>query len=340
MSTVARIGRISLLLCGLLALAGQPALAQTLPQTQPQMQTQSQTSLEPIPANWTPAQLTRSLSFDMASKHTGQRYRIMLGLPHQPAPPGGYPVLWALDGLASFPLMEFSRPRPPSPTENPQWRKKVGDEPPGLIVAVGYASGEPMDIDARALDYTPPGTGGNGDTYAGDTFSGRHGGAPAFLRFLTEELRPLLARHFEMDPRRHTLFGFSYGGLFTLYTLSTQPQHFQRYWAASPSLWFGEHRTLRMLPERLKTLQFAQPPVSVMITVGRDEQYPEHFASPEEKKKLETRTMVDNAASFARLLQESGKEGLQARYQALPAHDHLDMLLHGTRHVIDFAFAP
>ncbi|THF55624.1 alpha/beta hydrolase [Pseudothauera rhizosphaerae] len=294
---------------------------------------QTATELAPPPAEWGPVQLSRSLGFDIDSRHTGQRYRIALGLPHKPAPAGGYPVLWALDGMASFPLMEVMRPRPPADGESTAWRRKVGDEPAGLIVAVGYASGEPIDVHGRALDYTPPGTSGP----TGDKFSTRHGGADAFLRFLTEELRPLLARHFPMDPQRHTLFGFSYGGLFALHVLSTRPQHFQRYWAASPSLWFAGHHLLDALPQRLPALDFAAHPVLVEITAGVDEQYPQNAVSPERLAHLQARRVVDNAERFARLLDGAGA---QVRFHKLADHDHHDMLTHGARRVIEFAFAP
>ncbi len=318
--------KMSLLMVGLGMQISHPAYSQSPPPPG---------TLAPLPANWAPAQFSRSYSFEMASAHTGQRYRILIGLPHKAAPASGYPVLWALDGLASFPLMEFSRPRPAAPTDSAPWRQKIGEEPAGLIVAIGYASGEPIDVNARALDYTPP-TAAN----TGDSFSGQHGGAPAFLRFLTQELRPLLARHFPMNPQQHTLFGFSYGGLFALHTLSTQPQYFQRYWAASPSLWFGEHQTLRELPQRLESLDFRQHPARVRVTVGLDEQYPASFASAAVQKKLETRTMVDSAERFAQILTEAKQPGLQVQFQSLPAHDHHDMLMHGARRVIDFAFAP
>ncbi|MES2942502.1 MAG: alpha/beta hydrolase-fold protein [Pseudomonadota bacterium] len=315
-----------LLACGLCMQMGTPSHAQPAPPVQS----------EPLPSHWGPATLARSLSFDMDSKNTGQRYRIVVGLPHKDPPKSGYPVLWALDGLASFPLMDFTRPRPASPTDSPEWRKKVGKEAAGLVVAIGYASGDAIDVNARALDYTPETT----TAVTGDALSSRHGGAAAFLLFLTQELRPLLARHFVMNPEQHTLFGFSYGGLFALHTLSTQPQYFQRYWAASPSLWFGEHQTLKTLPKRLETLRFDQHPATVMVTVGMDEQYPASFASDEVKKRLQARTMVDNATRFAQILDDAKPAGLQLKFQILPAHDHHDMLMHGAKRVVDFAFAP
>jgi uncharacterized protein len=288
---------------------------------------------QPLPTTWSAPAYSRSVGFEMDSQHTGQRYRIVLGLPHKAAPPGGYPVLWALDGAASFPLMEVARPRPPSANESVQWRKKVGEEPAGLVVAVGYASGDPFDVHGRALDYTPAVRG-----TTGDTFSSRHGGAEAFLRFLTLELRPLLARHFAMHPQKHTLFGFSYGGLFTLHTLSTQPQHFQRYWASSPSLWFGEHHVMRDLPQRLAALSVPQPR-QVVVTVGQDEQYPAIFASAEVQQKLQERTMVDNAQRFVQVLKDTAP-AWQIQFYQVAGHDHQDMLFHGARRVLDFAFAP
>lgn len=318
------IWRRAALFCGLWLQACMPLQAQTVVATE----------LMPAPAEWRPAELSRSLSFEMNSKFTGQRYRILMGLPHKAAPAGGYPVLWALDGLASFPMMEVVRPRPPASNESAQWRQKIGDEPAGLIVAVGYASGDAIDVHARALDYTPQASG-----KTGDAFSSQHGGADAFLRFLTEELRSQLARHFPMHPQKHTLFGFSYGGLFALHTLSTQPQHFQRYWAASPSLWFGESVTMKALPQRLRALQSTHGVNKVMVTVGLDEQYPASFASPEVKLRLQARTMVDNAALFSRALTEFAPAGLHVQFQKLADHDHQDMLMHGARRAVDFAFA-
>jgi len=289
----------------------------------------------PFPAHWTPTQHSHSLSFELSSSYTGQQYRIVLDLPHKAPPAGGYPVLWALDGLASVPMMEVARARPPSASESAQWRKKIGEEPAGLIVGIGYASGAPFDINGRAQDYTPA-TSAN----TGDSFSTQHGGADAFLKFLTLELRPLLAQHFELNPQKNTLFGFSYGGLFALYTLSTQPQYFQRYWAASPSLWFGEHQTIKQLPDHLQALSRVQTVDRVMITVGKDEQYPASFVSAEEQAKLQSRTMVDNAERFATLLQQTGLPRSQVQFQRLDDHDHQDMLMHGARRAPAFAFSP
>ncbi|WP_373975486.1 alpha/beta hydrolase-fold protein [Chitinibacter sp. SCUT-21] len=288
-----------------------------------------------FPANWRTAERERTLTFDLNSKITGQKYRILIGLPAHAAPKDGYPVLWALDGLASFPIIETVRPQIGG--DQRLWRQ--GRTPnDGLIVAVAYASGKPFDIDARSQDYTPVTT-----AKTGDLLSSKHGGADDFLRFLISELRPLIAQQFAINPQQQTLFGFSYGGLFALYTLSTQPQYFQRYWAASPSLWFGEAQTLKRLPEqltKLETMNLAGYSAKVTITVGLDEQYPSQFSSPFVEAKSGERAMVDNAQAFAQQL-ASYNDGAKfdVSFDCLPAHDHMDMLLHGARRVVDFAFS-
>lgn len=278
-----------------------------------------------VPGPW-----PRSRWFDLASRHTGQRYRIVLGLPLRPPPAAGHPVLWALDGLASFPLLALERPRAPQPDDSPLLRRRDAADPDGLIVGVGYASGEPFDLHARALDYTP---GGSGPT--GDLLSPRHGGDEAFSRFLVDELRPLLAQQWPLDAGRQSLFGFSYGGLFTLRLLCRQPQHFQRWFAASPSLWFRGHLAMRPWAD-LPPPDYRRHPARVHLWVGQDEQHRQQFDSDPQRERLQARRMVDNARDLAALL--AAQPGLAVALDVVPGRDHLDMLAHAARQVPALAF--
>lgn len=49
-----------------------------------------------------PALLPGTVQFDMVSKITGRSYRIYVSKPQDPTPPGGFPVLYVLDGDAFF----------------------------------------------------------------------------------------------------------------------------------------------------------------------------------------------------------------------------------------------
>ncbi|RQO62437.1 hypothetical protein DBR47_04160 [Paucibacter sp. KBW04] len=302
-------------------LASGKALAQTAPSELPILQA---------------AQLEHAQTFELNSRHTGQRYRIWLGLPDGPLAPGqsGYPALLALDGQAVFALMEPQRARPQLRSEFR--RSKMGGRRPGLVVGIGYASGDPIDVDARALDYTPT------DACAPcDKLSPRHGGAAHFLDFIELELLPTLARllpHLPVDRRQLSLFGHSYGGQFTLYTLLHRPALFARYWASSPSLWFGNRFLLQGLAERLAARPNPPGERRVHIAVGLLEQAADPSRTAERNARLAANRMVDNARDFVAALRASDWPGLRLSHAELAGHDHGAMLMQGAAAVLDFAF--
>lgn len=286
--------------------------------------------LPAAPAGWQPAQLPSAWQFELRSVHTGRQYHILVSKPHLPAPAAGYPVLWMLDGGASFPLASVSLPRPSRP---PAAGRRPGPAglAAGLVIGIAHASDEAFDIDARASDYTP-----EPDTDSGDLLSPAFGGAAAFRRFLVDELRPVIAAQFPLDATRHTLFGFSYSGLFTVDTLATAHAPFQRYWAASPSLWFSDALPMRRL--KAGAARLAPHVERVMLTVGQEEQYPTATLPAERLAHLAQRAMVSRVGEAAALLAAANPQ-CSVTSLAAAEHDHFDMLMHGARRVLQFAFA-
>ncbi len=71
------------------------------------------------------------------------------------------------------------------------------------------------------------------------------GGGQSFRRMIATELIPLIDRRYRTTPFR-ILFGHSFGGLFTVDVLLTQPDLFRAYVAASPSLWWDNDRELTL----------------------------------------------------------------------------------------------
>ena len=65
------------------------------------------------------------------------------------------------------------------------------------------------------------------------------GGADNFLRFIGEELMPYIDENYRTRPYR-VLIGHSYGGLFAIHTLISQPEYFDAYIAISPSLQWSD----------------------------------------------------------------------------------------------------
>jgi ferri-bacillibactin esterase len=72
------------------------------------------------------------------------------------------------------------------------------------------------------------------------------GGAPAFLDFLVDTVRPALAAEYRMDDNEHGLFGFSSGGLFVGFSLFARPGAFSRYICGSPPFYVRNHEIFKM----------------------------------------------------------------------------------------------
>ncbi|CAI1042034.1 alpha/beta hydrolase [Serratia quinivorans] len=94
---------------------------------------------------------------------------------------------------------------------------------PPVLVLLSYDNDLRIDAKGRSQDYTPA-----------------NGGADAFLKLIESQIKPAVAAKVAINSQRQTLWGHSYGGLFVLHTLLTQPTAFQNYVAVEPSLWWGK----------------------------------------------------------------------------------------------------
>lgn len=151
--------------------------------------------------------------------------RLFLATPRGAAPEGGFPVLYMLDGNAAFDFL------PPALLESA----------PDLVVAgVGYDTEKQFSRAHRVFDYSPP-TAPGAPPHPDPHHPGRMaGGAGDFLARLTGPVRETAERGLRVNPARRTLWGHSFGGLFSLHTALTRPGAFARYAAISPSVWWNE----------------------------------------------------------------------------------------------------
>ena len=280
------------------------------------------------PTGWTrsPA-FVHSVQKRIHSAHTGRDYLIFLSIPETPPPAGGFPVLYLLDGENTFPLAALM---------SQKWREhgpRLGLYP-GIIVGIGHIKTE-QDKNPRAEDFTPPAP----DLSATGDFSGApQGGADRFLDFLDKELRPQLAAEFSLHPRQQTLFGHSYGGLFTLHTLFTRPDSFQRYIAASPSIWWNNTHIFKERDAFLRQWRKGNSPSpKILITVGDQEQKPlPHHQARGRAELVTSRKMVDQAKELAA---ELSSAGLPASFLLFPDENHGSALVTALNHAIRIAFS-
>ncbi|MDR1555161.1 MAG: hypothetical protein LBS39_03945 [Campylobacteraceae bacterium] len=191
-------------------------------------------------------------TLNMKAQKSGQIYKIYLAVPKKSS--DYYNVVYMLDGNAVLDVLD----------EN--LLSKAG-EANLLIVMIGYETKARFDTVARAYDYTPPISNNSMEDVPG---SGRKaGGAELFLEFIEKELKPEIAKTTKADLKNQTLWGHSYGGLFVLYTLFTQPNSFQKYASISPSLWWHNGYILNKEKEfNALTLKY---PANLIVMAGEDE---------------------------------------------------------------------
>ena len=249
--------------------------------------------------------------WDMESD-TGEIYRIFVSFPSEGEPPAdGYPVLYVLDGNASFAAFAEAR--------RIQEFYPVGKS---IVVGVGYPTDKTYDV-RRLNDLTPPLL-DPPPTQWRWLAKYKSGGRKEFLNFLTGKLRGEIGRRYKIDLERQSLFGHSLGGLFGLYALFARPDAFHSIVAASPSIEWNAQGVLS--EERDFTAQLTSGKVGktsrLMILVGdRD---------------------VDDDPEPARALADrldrlSGR-GLRVRFSRYANEGHMSVPARSVTDVLRFAF--
>lgn len=131
-----------------------------------------------------------------------------------------YPVLYVLDGLQNI----------KHTVGTVELLTESGLIPPLIVVGI-----ESLD---RTKDLTPSKAGQNVHGGSGNAGIPQSGGAPMFLKFLSEELIPFVELNFRTHPYR-ILEGHSLGGLFSVYTLVEKPDLFDAFIVEAPALWWN-----------------------------------------------------------------------------------------------------
>lgn len=177
----------------------------------------------------------------------GQEYELHIMLPAgYKAADKKYPVVYLMDSQWDFPLV----------TGLYGEHYYDGFIPELIIVGVTW-SGEHANYDSlRIRDYSPTKV---------DAMP-QSGGADQFLAFMKQELFPFIESNYKADDKNRTLMGCSGGGVFTLYTLFTQPDLFTGYAAASPYIPWDDGVLYKYEQDFSK--KHLPKPVRVYMTVG------------------------------------------------------------------------
>lgn len=255
----------------------------------------------------------------------GQRhYRIQIAIPRTTVPEGGRNALYMLDGNAAIDTL----------TE--QDLEMLFHRNAPVLIAVGYDVPTRNDVVSRAYDYTPP-VFENGQPIARPVVRGRlGGGADIFLAFINERVKPLAQARAQLGDTEY-LWGHSYGGLFALHALFTQPDAFSGYIAGDPSAWWHEGALIQEW-NAFDPARAAGKRVAILAgTKPRESSRPAPDAAPvldANGKPLDLRRAV---REMAVRLQENGA---WASHETFPEHGHGDMIRVSLEHALRIASEP
>ena len=220
-------------------------------------------------------------------------------------------MVYVLDGSWYFGMVtDIIRPM--------SWCGSTSD---AIVVGIGY--GEDADPIAafresftrRNADLTPV-----RDEAEEKSMEERHqrptpsGDARGFLKFLQDELIPLIEQDYHADPAQRILLGHSYGGLFGLYSMFEAPGLFPTLILGSPTLVYGERFTIRQ--EEAFSREHKSLPATVYLFAG------------ELEEGLEDTTLTDTLR-MAATLQGRKYDGFTLIKHVFPDQNHCEVAAAG-----------
>lgn len=247
---------------------------------------------------------------DLPSKMLGRDYQLYVYLPDSYAkePTRNYPVLFVTDAPYAFPLIRSIA-------------RRVGDHGDGLrdfiLVGLSYAKGDTPKF-SRNRDYTPT---AKGPSDAESDMPGRaplYGEAENYRRFIAGEVFPYVASHYRADMHEKIYAGHSYGGLFGVHMLLTEPGMFEHYILGSPSLQFDG----KVMFERERAYAASHKDLSADVFMALGGYETVDPASPD-RRYHNAVDMVRNAQAFERVLKSRHYPGLHIQSMVIGDEDHL-----------------
>ncbi len=186
----------------------------------------------------------------VSSNIVGQAYQIDIYIPVVDDSSSSLPTVYLLDGDIYFDRM----------AREVEELIESDQIPPMILIGVGYENtSDEVRLRDLAFPFDPefdPGDNGQGDL---------------FIRFLEEELIPVVEGRYATDPAHRIMMGHSLGGLMTYLNLFRYPESpFSGFVALSASLWWADGNTFSQelqLSENLSDL-----PVSLFVGFGTDEE--------------------------------------------------------------------
>ncbi|MFH0761353.1 MAG: alpha/beta hydrolase-fold protein [Bacteroidota bacterium] len=241
-----------------------------------------------------PACLMNTEQFWLTSKNMeGENYLIQVSLPYDYATSGlSYPVLYFPDGDVAFGLIKGI-------VDMLQIGQNNRDI---IVVGIGYGQGFNTWATKRTRDLSP-----DRDTGAFARQFKDLGWADKFIRFMKDELFPVVNKNYRTIPDSCAISGGSFSGLFNSYVLCTQPELFKGYIIFSPSLEWNNQSILKYESEYFKN----HKELNCKVFIG--------YASRDIPASMEP------IKEFIRVLQMHDYQGLELSTRVFEGETHLSV---------------
>jgi uncharacterized protein len=183
-----------------------------------------------------PVTLDNTEQFTITSKYVaGENYLIRVSLPvNYNSYDYSFPVLYVLDGDKSFGMTK----------DIADWLIWFGEIRDIIVVGISYGQGTDAWWEKRERDYSHC-----SDTIIAKGSSKNAGGAQNFLKFVKNELIPVINNKYKALHDSNALMGISYGGMLTSYVLFAQPELFNGYIIIGPTLIWRNENILKLESE-------------------------------------------------------------------------------------------
>lgn len=256
------------------------------------------------PPEGAPVTIPRAKQYDMTSKINGRTYRVFVSTPFRAEEGKTYPVIYLFDGNWYF---------------GPASINATESSVPAIVVGIGYPTDDNREVGSRrGFELTI-------SREAADQDDTVHGGGGAFLRFVSEEVKPFIATRYAVDPARQILYGKSLGGLMVLHQLFTDPTAYSTYIAASPAIGRNDREVLKGEAEFVRRVRTGELNLRLLITVGGDET---------------TGPMIPNASELAARLGALKPEKVKVSYHVIPDENHVLVSLASIGRALGFIQKP
>jgi len=210
-----------------------------------------------------------------------------------------YPVTFILDGEIFLPTVN-----------DVQNYYSGGFTPEMVLVGIANEKNRVRDLTTSTIT-----------TKYGMPFTEKNGGADNFRKFIQKELIPFVESKYPVTKYR-TLIGHSYGGLFTISTLTHQPNLFANYLAIDPSLDWDNQRLIKESEEIFKNQQYKNKALFISLSGQLHMQNSEITIDNVMEDSTDYTLFPRSNIGFSNMIKENAANGLAFDWKFYPNDIH------------------